>query len=310
MFQVLIGLATFAALGIVIAMVAVLPRKAKDSPADEPRTLKESLAAVFQPWRQRVAKRKPASGTQRTTLADSLAQADIRLRTSEFRLIQFACLAAGGVFGVVRFGIGVQPVALALAGFVAPLVYVRLRQGRRLAALNAQLADTLSLLSSGLKAGYSFPQAIDNVAQHASPPISEEFGRAVREMNIGRTPEQALINLGRRSQSEEIDLVVSAVIISSQVGGNLARIIDSIASTIRDRVRVKGQIAALTAQAKASGTIITLLPFALATFLYFLPGDYFKPMLSNQIGLLMLGLCLISIAIGNFFIRRIATVEV
>jgi tight adherence protein B len=309
MVQVLIALATISALGIVIAMIAVLPRKTKDAAVSGPTTLKESLAAVFQPWAERVAKRKPAATNQRT-LADSLAQANIRLRASEFRLIQLGCLFAGAILGLLRFGLGVQLLAMALAGYAAPLVYLRLMQGRRMAALNAQLADTLSLLSSGLKAGYSFPQAIDNVARHAAVPTSEEFGRVVREMNIGRTPDQALINLGRRAQSEEVDLVISAVIISTQVGGNLARIIDSISATIRDRVRVKGQISALTAQARASGTIITLLPFALATFLYFLPGDYFKPMLTNTIGLVLLGLSLLSIFVGHLIIRRIATVEV
>jgi tight adherence protein B len=309
MLQVLIALATVAALGIVVSLLAVLPRKSKDGPG-EPRTVKETLGAVFQPWARRVAKQRATTSTNRQTLADSLAQADIRLRTSEFRLIQVACLVVGGVIGLLRFGIGPQFLVMALLAWLAPLVFVRLRQGRRLAQLNAQLADTLSLLSSGLKAGYSFPQAIDNVAKHANPPISEEFGRVVREMTIGRTPEQALVNMGRRAPSEEVDLVISAVVISTQVGGNLARIIDSIANTIRDRVRVKGQISALTAQAKASGTIITLIPFALAAFLYLLPGDYFKPMLTNQIGLVLIGLCLVSIAIGNYFIRRIANVEV
>ena len=309
MVPMLILLATLCSLGILIALIAVLPRQSKDAPSGAPRTLQESVAAVFQPWAERAAKRRPAQSDRRT-LADSLAQADIRLRTSEFRLIQFGCLAVLGFLGLLRFGVGVQFVIMALAGYFAPLVYVRLRQGRRLAQLNAQLADTLSLLSSGLKAGYSFPQAIDNVAKHASPPISEEFSRVVREMNIGRTPEQSLVNLGRRAQSEEVDLVISAVVISSQVGGNLARIIDSIATTIRDRVRVRGQISALTAQAKASGTIITLIPFALAAFLYILPGDYFRPMLTNTIGLVLIGLCLVSIAIGNYFIRRIANVEV
>jgi tight adherence protein B len=309
MLQMLIALAAFSALGIVIALIAVLPRPAKDGPSGAPQTLKQTMGAVFMPWRERISKRKAAAPSRRS-LADSLAQADLKLRTSEFRLIQIACLIVAGLFGLIRFGLGIQLVVLAFAGYLAPLLYVRLRQGRRLAALNAQLADTLSLLSSGLKAGYSFPQAIDNVARHAAPPISEEFGRVVREMNVGRSADQALINLGRRAQSEEIDLVISAIVISSQVGGNLARIIDSIAATIRDRVRVKGQISALTAQARASGTIITLLPFALATFLYFLPGDYFKPMLTNQIGLVLIGLCLISIGLGHVLIRRIATVEV
>lgn len=309
MIQALIALSMVTALGVVIATIALVPRRAGDTlPAGEPKTLRESLGAVFQPFAGRIAKQRSTTGKR--TLADSLAQADLHLRPSEFVLIQIACLAIGAFIGLLRFGIGVQLVVLGLAGYVAPLVYVRLRQGRRLAALNQQLPDTLALLSSGLKAGYSFPQAIDNVSKHAAAPISEEFARVVREMTIGRSAEQALVNLGRRAQSDDIDLVVSAVIVSNQVGGNLARIIDSIGGTIRDRVRVKGQIAALTAQARASGTIITALPFALAAFLYFIAPDYFRPMFGQLIGLILLGFCVVSILLGHFFIRRIARVEV
>ena len=309
MFETLIALSMLTALGVVIAVVALVPRRAGDTlPAGEPRTLSESLGAALRPFVGRIAKARPAAGKR--TLADSLAQADLNLRPSEFVLIQVACLAIGCFVGLLRFGVGLQVIALGLAGYVGPLVYVRLRQGRRLAALNQQLPDTLALLSSGLKAGYSFPQAIDNVSRHAAAPISEEFGRVVREMTIGRSAEQALINLGRRAQSDDIDLVVSAVIVSNQVGGNLARIIDSIAGTIRDRVRVKGQIAALTAQARASGTIITALPFALAAFLYFIAPDYFRPMFGDLIGIVLLAFCVVSIVLGHFLIRRVARVEV
>jgi tight adherence protein B len=264
--------------------------------------------AVTQPWADRMSSRRQKRG--KATLADSLAQADLHLRTSEFLLIQLAFLVLGALVGLIRFGFNLQVIVLAAVGYVAPLVYLYLRQGRRQRALAGQLPDVLALLSSGLKAGYSFPQAIDNVARHAQPPVSEEFARVVREMNIGRSPEQALINFGRRAQSDDVDLVITAVIISSQVGGNLAKIIDSIGGTIRDRVRVKRQISALTAQARASGIIITVLPFALATLLYFIAPDYFRPMFTNIIGLVMIGLCLISIGIGYLLIRRIANVEV
>ena len=316
MTELFIVLAAVTGIGILAAVLAVLPRAAADGPSDvatrtapkERPTLVGVLSAVLQPVAELMGRRRTRSGKR--TLADNLFQADIRLRTSEFLLIQIGSLVAGAVIGLLRFGFGVQAAVLALIGYIAPLAYLRLRQGRRQSMLAAQLPDTLALLSSGLRAGYSLPQAIENVSQHAAAPISEELIRIVREMSIGRSAEQALINFGRRAHSDDVDLVISAVLINNQTGGNLARIMDSIAATIRDRVHVRNQIAALTAQARASGTIITAIPFALATLLYFIAPDFFRPMFSNVIGLVLLGLSLISIAVGNVLIRRLARVEV
>jgi tight adherence protein B len=310
------ALAAMTGIGILVAAVAMVPKPAlrdpsaqgdKAAPQGRP-TLVEILAAVVQPLAEMMSRRRQQSG--RRTLADSLFEADIRLRTSEFLLIQIALLVIGGIIGLLRFGVGAQAAILALAAYLAPSLYVRFRQGRRQHKLVAQLPDALALLSSALRAGYSLPQAIENVSQHAASPISEELDRIVREMSIGRTHEQALINFGRRARSEDVDLAVAAVLINSQTGGNLARILESIAGTIRDRVHVKNQIGALTAQARASGTIITALPFGLATLLYFIAPDYFRPMFSNSIGLMFIGLSLISIASGYFLIRRLARVEV
>jgi tight adherence protein B len=316
MTELFVVLAAVTGIGILAAVLAVLPKAAADGPSDaaartgpkERPTLVGVLAAAVQPVAELMSRRRRRSGKR--TLADNLFQADIRLRTSEFLLIQIGSVVAGAVIGLLRFGFGVQVAVLALIGYVVPLAYVRLRQGRRQSTLAAQLPDTLALLSSGLRAGYSLPQAIENVSQHAAPPISEELSRIVREMSIGRSAEQALINFGRRAHSDDVDLVIAAVLINNQTGGNLARIMDSIAATIRDRVHVRNQIAALTAQARASGTIITALPFALATLLYFIAPDFFRPMFSNVIGLVLLGLSLISIAVGNVLIRRLARVEV
>lgn len=316
MTELFIVLAAVTGIGILATVFAVLPKAAAEGPSEtgartgpkERPTLVGVLAAALQPVAELMSRRRLRSGKR--TLADNLFQADIRLRTSEFLLIQIGCLIAGAVIGLLRFGFGVQAAVLALIGYLVPLAYVRLRQGRRQSTLAAQLPDTLALLSSGLRAGYSLPQAIENVSLHAAAPISEELSRIVREMSIGRSAEQALVNFGRRAHSDDVDLVISAVLINNQTGGNLARIMDSIAATIRDRVHVRNQIAALTAQARASGTIITAIPFALATLLYFIAPDFFRPMFTNVIGLVLLGLSLISIAVGNVLIRRLARVEV
>jgi len=191
-----------------------------------------------------------------------------------------------------------------------PGFYVRYRMNKRLKAFNDQLGDTLILLSNALKAGYSFAQAIDTVSKNATPPISDEFARAVREMNLGGSVEEALNNMLRRIESQDFDLVVTAVAIHRTVGGNLAEILDNIAYTIRERIRIKGEIRTLTAQASASGKLITGLPIALGTFLYFVTPTYFKPMTENVVGWFMIGIAALFIFIGNLIISRVVAIEV
>ena len=197
-----------------------------------------------------------------------------------------------------------------VAAYFIPMRFVRFRQRRRQRALSAQLPDTVSLLANGLKAGYSFPQAIDSVARNATPPISDEFARVVRELNLGGSIEQSLSNLVKRAGNDDLDLIVTAAIIQSQVGGNLARVLDNISATIRERVRVKGQISAMTAQGRASAWIITLLPIGLVALLYLLTPDYFGVMTRTSKGLGLLAIAGVMVGLGNYFTRRVARVQV
>jgi tight adherence protein B len=168
----------------------------------------------------------------------------------------------------------------------------------------------LSLLSNALKAGLSLPQALEVVARNATAPVADELNRAIREMNLGTATPHAMANMVRRVGSEDLDLIVTAISIHSTVGGNLARILDSISHTIRQRVQMKAQISAMTAQMRASGWIITLLPFIVAGVLNVITPTYFQVMFTTPLGRVMLGLVLVSVLIGNFFIRRITTFRV
>jgi tight adherence protein B len=187
---------------------------------------------------------------------------------------------------------------------------VKYRINQRLKAFNNQLGDTLTLLSNAIKAGYSFAQAIDTVAKNAVPPIADEFGRAVREMNLGGSPDEALQNITKRIASADFDLVATAYSIHRTVGGNLAEILDNIAYTIRERVRIKGEIATLTAQARASGTLITFLPIVLAAFMYFVTPTYFRPMFQSIVGWILIVIGAFMIFVGNLIIRRVVAIEV
>ncbi|HVB76842.1 MAG TPA: type II secretion system F family protein [Candidatus Nitrosotalea sp.] len=278
------------------------------APPAPPASLRERLNRLFEPLAKRTGKGNAKRG--RLPLAEQLAKADLKLRTSEFLMIQVGAVCLLALVGLLRFGVGIQMIVLGIAGYFVPGFWVRRRMAARLKAFNDQLGDTLVLLSNALKAGYSFAQAIDTVAKNATPPISIEFARAVREMNLGGSVDEALQNMTRRIESADFDLLVTAVAIHRSVGGNLAEILDNIAHTIRERVRIKGEIKTLTAQASASGTLITFLPIVLGLFMYLVTPTYFKPMTQSFIGWAMLGFAAFLIFIGNLIIRRVVAIEV
>ena len=269
--------------------------------------LRDTLNHLFQPAADRLGRGDTKKG--KPSVAEQLQRADLKLRTSEYFMIQLASMALFALIAWWRWGL-LQAVIAAVLGYLVPGVYVKYRVGQRLKAFNNQLGDTLTLLSNAIKAGYSFAQAIDTVAKNAVPPIGDEFGRAVREMNLGGSPDEALMNITKRVISPDFDLVATAYSIHRTVGGNLAEILDNIAYTIRERVRIKGEIATLTAQARASGTLITALPIVLAAFMYFVTPTYFRPMFGSIIGWILLAIGGFMIFVGNLIIRRVVAIEV
>jgi tight adherence protein B len=276
-----------------------------------PANFRERLARIFQPAADRIGRGDVKKG--KPSLQDQLAKADLKLRTSEYLGIQIGLTVVLFLIGFIRFG-GIfglpQALAMGVAGYFIPGLYVKFRQRRRLKAFNNQLGDTLLLLSNALKAGYSFAQAIDTVSKNASPPIAEEFARCVREMNLGGSVEESLSHMVKRIESDDLDLMVTAVAIHRTVGGNLAEILDNIAFTIRERVRIKGQISTLTASARSSGQLITSLPIVLAIFMYFATPTYFKPMTEQPVGWIIIILAIVMIIIGNFVMGKVTAIEV
>ena len=289
--------ARLAAYGMTTAGAASLPQSGN---------LRDTLNRLFQPAADRVGRGDAKKG--RPSVSEQLQRADLKLRPSEYFMIQIGTGLLVGLIGFWRWGLIFS--LLFFAGYLIPGFYVKYRVGQRLRKFNAQLGDTLTLLSNALKAGYSFAQAIDTVAKNAVAPIGDEFGRAVREMNLGGSPDEALSNITKRIASNDFDLVTTAYSIHRTVGGNLAEILDNIAYTIRERVRIKGEIQTLTAQARASGSIITALPILLATFMFFVTPTYFQPMFSNFIGWVLIAIGAFMIFLGNIIIRRIVQIEV
>src|SRR5579859_550296 len=187
---------------------------------------RDTLNHLFQPAADRFGRGNAKKG--KPSVAEQLQRADLKLRTSEYFMIQLGTTALFALIAFWRWGL-LQAVIAAVLGYLVPGIYVKYRVGKRLKAFNGQLGDTLTLLSNAIKAGYSFAQAIDTVAKNAVPPIGDEFGRAVREMNLGGSPDEALINITKRVVSPDFDLVATAYSIHRTVGGNLAEILDNIA---------------------------------------------------------------------------------
>jgi tight adherence protein B len=256
-------------------------------------------------------------------LSREIARADLKLKVSEFLGI-WAAAIVGVPFLMLLLSIGVpglrHPIALmvgGLVGFMLPRFWLGRRKNGRLNAFNKQLPDTITLIANALRAGSSFLQAIELVVRESRPPISTEFGRVIREVNLGLPFEQALENMVRRVKSDDLELMATAISIQHTVGGNLAEILDSIAYTIRERVRIKGEIRTLTAQQRLSGYVVGFLPIGLAGFIFLAAPKFFDPMLSNPPGILGLPAGVIMLFAGGFMmfvgfmlIRKIVDIEV
>jgi tight adherence protein B len=256
-------------------------------------------------------------------IARDIARADLKLRVSEY-LIMWAALTLGIPCAmyllapvVEAFGSPIAWVVGAVIGFRLPSFWLNRRKNGRLKAFNAQLADTITLIGNALRSGSSFLQAIEMVVREARPPISLEFGRVIREVNLGLPFDQALENMVRRVRSDDLELMVTAISIQQKVGGNLAEILDSIAFTIRERVRIKGEIKTLTAQQRMSGYVVGFLPLGLVAILFVIAPKFMEPMflkppeiLGLPAGMIILALAGFAMFIGFMIIRRIVDIEV
>lgn len=257
-------------------------------------------------------------------LARDLARADLTLRPLEYILVRAIAIvgmvALFFVLGNIAMPLLRNPLLLgvaALLGFFLPTVYLHRRQRQRLNAFNAGLANTITLIANALRSGASLLQATELVVRETEPPISTEFGRVIREVSLGLTTEQALANIVRRVRSKDLELMTTAISIQYQVGGNLAEILDTIAFTIRERVRIQGEIRTLTAQQRMSGYVVGLLPVALIALISLLAPSFMSAMFDNPpdlfglpMGVVLLAVGAILMLIGFVFIRRIVDIEI
>jgi tight adherence protein B len=251
-----------------------------------------------------------ARGSFAANTARELARADLKLTVSEYLLISIGVVLLGFILAAVATGSIFFGVAMGAAGFYLPGMYVKFRQGARLRSFNSRLGDTITMLANSLRSGYSLPQGMDMVAREQPPPVSDEFGRVVREIGLGLSTEEALANLLRRVPSEDLDLMITAINVQHEVGGNLAQILDSIGLTIRERVRIKGEINSLTAQVRYSGYVVALMPIILSVVLFLLRPEYIGYLFQGVCGWSMVIAALVFIFLGFVAMRKIADIEI
>src|SRR5215204_1112462 len=244
-----------------------------------------------------------------------ITRADARITVGEFLLLRIGAAAGGFVVGFLlasriapAFGI-LLGIVICFVGYVMPSLYLKFKAGRRRKKFVGQLGDTITLMANSLRAGYSLLQTMEMVSRESRDPMATEFRRVVREVGLGISHQEAMANMLRRVPSDDLDLLVTAINIQHEVGGNLAQILTTIGHTIRERVRIKGEIGVLTAQVQLSGYIVTALPIGLAFIVFLLNPDYLMgitawPWICMPIA------SVIMVIIGFFAMRKIATIEV
>ncbi len=247
-------------------------------------------------------------------ISKDLARADLKLRPAEFIASRFISMLLTGFVGYIITRGSVPAAILAtIFGYFIPRIYVNNAQGRRLKNFDNQLGDMLNLMVNGLRAGFSTLQSMEAVSKELPDPISGEFRRVVQEMQLGIPMEDALDHLLRRIDSEDLDLVITAINVQREVGGNLAEILDVITFTIRERVRIKGEIQALTAQGRATAWVISALPIVLVVLLFVLNKDYimqfFNPETRNC-GIPIMVLAAIMITSGFIITQKIVDIDI
>ncbi|HEX9437348.1 MAG TPA: type II secretion system F family protein [Candidatus Limnocylindria bacterium] len=238
-----------------------------------------------------------------------LARANLKLKVAEYYYIRIG-MSLGLALLLFVFRDTLSAIFGLVIGYFLPRFWVGRRIGGRLSAFNKQLPDTITLLSNSLRAGSSFLQSIELVSRETPPPMGEEMLRVVREVNLGLGMEEALHNTVRRIKSEDLDLMVTAISIQQSVGGNLAEILDTIAFTIRERVRIKGEVNTLTAQGRYSGYLVAFLPIAIAFMINLISPSFMQPLFTQTLGQILLAVGGVMMTIGFFAIQKITDIKI
>ena len=263
------------------------------------------------------AARKPLSPMARLVngfgigprMANDLAAADLSMTATEYTTIILLAAAIGFLLGWLRGGLLVGTLLAIVLGYV-PIFYLGSRRRKRRIAFTNQLPEILTLLVGALRAGHGLTQALNDLVEQMPAPASVEFSRVTRAINLGLPVARALNDMAQRIGTDDVDIVVTAIVVQSEMGGNLALTLETISDTVRDRIRMKREIRVLTSQQRMTGTVLALLPLALAGGLTVISPNYMKPLLQpGWIRLLPVAAVVMQL-LGFFVINRILDIEV
>lgn len=203
---------------------------------------------------------------------------------------------AGGIFGFI-------------AGLFVPSQLIKMARANRLRQFQSQLIDTLQILSSSLKGGMSIVQAIEVVCEEMPPPSSQEFGLILKENRLGISLEESMNSLRQRVQTEEVNLVVTSILVARETGGELPKVFSRLVATIRSNIKLKEKMATLTLQGRLQGVIMAILPAVFTYYIYKQTPNHFDVMLQTDLGRKLIAAAIVLYILGLFFIKKISTIK-
>ena len=254
--------------------------------------------------------RLPARAGRLQEIQGNLVKANVMMRAEEF--IGLIILVAVAVYVVVFLlsGSAIMGILASAVSLFFPGMIVNIKKKRRSAVMTNQLPEALNIISSGLRAGFSFPQALSVVNREMEGPLTQEFSRVLRENRLGKPMDDALNDLLARIENDDLDMLITALMIQRQVGGNLAEVLDNISHTIRERVRIKGEIRSLTAEGKLSAIIIGILPVGVALLLSIINPGYISLLIEETVGWILIGAAVIMQIVGFIITWKIVDIDI
>lgn len=271
----------------------------------EQKSLSERLIGILRSGGKYLSNIRHARG-----LDFKMQKAGIPLLGTEFLiLLGISFLLTAVIAGLIsrKWYIGV---IMAIVVVMGEWIYILLKIDRREAAFTNQMGDCLMMVANAMRAGFSFLQAMDLISKEMEPPISDEFKHVMRDIGLGASVERALDDMDKRVGSPDFSLVVTAVLIQQQVGGDLAHILDTISDTIQDRIRMRREVRTLTAQGRMSGWVLAILPFGLGALISVMNPSYMEPLFTERVGQIAIGVAVVMVLIGFFVIQRIVDIDV
>jgi tight adherence protein B len=311
------GLAFVAAaaafLGVLLVVVGLVQARRVKSSAQRRLEILEAYSAPHTESPVPLALRDQGNAWSERTRTE-LERAGLALKLHEYVALRLL-VALVAFFLVLALGNGTTLAILlgtlaAAVGFMLPPFYVRRRIGRQVRKFNEQLEEMITMVSNSLRAGFGLLQGFDLAAEQLQPPMSTELNHLLRDIRVGATLEDALEAMRRRVGSHDLDVIITAILIQRSVGSNLSEVLDKVAHTIRERVRLKGEINTLTSQKKLSGWIVGLLPAAIVLIIMAMSFEYMEPLFTTSTGRLLLAIAVALDIAGIVAIRRIVSIEI